>query len=53
MDRRNIKSSTARNYLGLHRPMIKGLYSGQMTSGWITKTTVDCNLGLYMHSEYD
>ena len=42
-------------YLGLHRPTIKGLYySGQI---WLVdelqKTAVDCNRGLYIHSEYD
>ena len=40
-------------YLGLHRPTIKGLYSGQI---WlvdeIQKNSVDCSRGLYIHSEY-
>ena len=56
MDRRNI-STTARNYnyyLGLHRPTIKGLKWTSMTIvNELQKTAVDCNMGLYIHSEYD
>ena len=39
-------------YWGLHRPTIKGLYSRQI---WLVdelqKTTVDCNKGIYIHSD--
>ena len=40
-------------YLGLHRPTIKD-YSGQIgLVDELQKTAVDCNRGLYIHSEYD
>ena len=38
-------------YLGLHRPTIKKLYSGQI---WLVdelqKTALECNRGLYIHN---
>ena len=37
------------DYLGLHRPTIKGLYSYIE----LQKTAEDCNRGLYIHNEYD
>ena len=41
-------------YLGLHRPTIKGLKWTNMTIvDELQKTAVDCNRGLYIHSEYD
>ena len=53
MDRQNI-STTARNNLRLHRPTIKGLNWTNMTIvDELQKTSVDCNRGLYIHSEYD
>ena len=41
-------------YLGLHRPTIKGLKWTNMTIvDILQKAAVDCNRGLYIHSEYD
>ena len=55
MDWRNISTLLPGTtyYLGLHRPTIKGLLWTNITSGWIIKAAVDCNRGLYIHSEYD
>ena len=38
-------------YLGLHCD--QGTEWTNMTSGWITKNSVDCNRGLYIRYEYD
>ena len=39
-------------YLGLHRPSIKVLYIGKIwLMNELQKTAVDCNRGLYIHSE--
>ena len=46
--------AAARNYLGLHRPTIKELkWTNMIIVDELQKTAVDCNRGLYIHSEYD
>ena len=50
MDRRNIVKyyQEIPYYLGLHKPKIKGLYSGQIRLvDELQKIAVDCNRGLY------